>query len=183
MQHIEPRRAATATFRSDMREPSKNPDEDLSTPHGRLKWARARAGYASAAKFADAHGITEVTYRAHESGVNGIRAKVAQRYGPLLNISWSWLLSGVGSPDDQDAVFDRTAMKDAIAGVVGALKREKIELAPGALADLVLFVYDDLIQRGGGSEEQAQTRSPSLVTAMASNIIRVARGLRKRDPS
>lgn len=165
-----------------MTEPAKNTD-DLTTPHGRLRWARIRAGYKSAAKFAEAFGITEVTYRAHESGVNGIRAKVAQHYGPLLGISWSWLLSGSGSPDDKDALFDRAAMKDAIAGVVGALKREKIELDPAALADLVLFVYDDLLERAAGSDEQAQTRGPSIVSAMASNIIRVARGLRKRDHS
>lgn len=60
----------------------------------RLKYARIKAGFKSAAKFSAEHDILEVTYRAHENGTRGLTSHAAQKYAKLLNISLDWLLSG-----------------------------------------------------------------------------------------
>jgi hypothetical protein len=62
----------------------------------RLRAARRRAGFASAAAAARAFGWSEVTYRAHENGLRGIRATVAEHYAVRLNVSLAWLLTGEG---------------------------------------------------------------------------------------
>ncbi len=62
----------------------------------RLRAARRRAGFASAAVAARTFGWSEVTYRAHENGLRGIRATVAEHYAAHLNVSLAWLLTGEG---------------------------------------------------------------------------------------
>lgn len=62
----------------------------------RLRAARRRAGFASAAAAARAFGWSEVTYRAHENGLRGIRSAVAEHYAARLNVSLAWLLTGEG---------------------------------------------------------------------------------------
>lgn len=69
----------------------------MDTPGNRLRHLRAKAGYASAADFARAHGIEAVTYRKHESGDNGIRPDVAERYGKILGSPAAWILYGDGN--------------------------------------------------------------------------------------
>jgi phage repressor protein C with HTH and peptisase S24 domain len=65
------------------------------TPHGRLEWARRRAGYDSAAEFAKAIGIHPTTYRAYENGQNGF-AKLAPTIAKRLGVGIEWLLEGDG---------------------------------------------------------------------------------------
>jgi phage repressor protein C with HTH and peptisase S24 domain len=72
-------------------------DFDLDTAHGRLGWARVRAGYADKAEFADAAGVNKTTYRAYENGQNGF-AKLAASFGRLLGVSAEWLLDGGEEP-------------------------------------------------------------------------------------
>lgn len=66
------------------------------SPSDRLRVAREKAGYDSAAAFTEAHGITESTYRSHENGTRGLTMAAAKQYAPLLGVEWLWLLEGTG---------------------------------------------------------------------------------------
>ncbi|WP_158010799.1 helix-turn-helix domain-containing protein [Tardibacter chloracetimidivorans] len=74
---------------------------DLTTPWGRLEWARERAGYKTAADFARKVRVRPVTYRAYEAGQNGY-AKRAAEFAKKLNVSAGWLLSGGPQPSEAD---------------------------------------------------------------------------------
>ena len=73
----------------------------MKTAAERLKWARRESGYDSAADFARRHGLTEVTYRAHENGLRGLSERTDRRYAAALRgANWVWLLTGTGEPFD-----------------------------------------------------------------------------------
>jgi hypothetical protein len=69
-------------------------------PHDRLKKARERAGFESAAAFARADardiGISESGYRHLENGTRPLRIHHAKRFAKLLGapVTWLWLLEG-----------------------------------------------------------------------------------------
>jgi SOS-response transcriptional repressor LexA len=58
----------------------------------RLKAAREKAGYSSAADAARAFGWTESAYRHHENGTRGFGADAAKRYGRAFKVKPGWLL-------------------------------------------------------------------------------------------
>ena len=60
----------------------------------RLKAARERAGFPTAAAAAEAFGWPVSTYRSHENGHRGFPAKRAERYASAFRISPEWLLYG-----------------------------------------------------------------------------------------
>lgn len=72
-------------------------DEELDTPHGRLRWARKRAGFESAAAFSEVVDIGAVTYRAYENGQIGF-SKHAPLFGRKLGVTGDWLVSGGPPP-------------------------------------------------------------------------------------
>ncbi|MBO6758300.1 MAG: helix-turn-helix transcriptional regulator [Roseibium sp.] len=63
-------------------------------PNERLKHARVKAGFRSAAAAADAMGMRASTYQAHENGNRNFDADDAKRYGRVFGISPEWLLFG-----------------------------------------------------------------------------------------
>jgi len=67
-------------------------------PHQRLGLARTKAGYETAADAARAFGWSPITYRAHESGLRGLRRDAAGRYAAAFGVSEAWLLTGEGAP-------------------------------------------------------------------------------------
>lgn len=70
-------------------------DVDLDTIGGRLRYARAKAGFRSAAEFADRLDMPYSTYVAHENGVaKGFKAASAARYAKALKVEVNWLLFG-----------------------------------------------------------------------------------------
>lgn len=73
-------------------------DDDLTTPHGRLQWARKRAGFATAVDAARRLGVKEVTYQAHEDGRGTI--KNLPDYYKVFRVSLEWLMTGKGDPND-----------------------------------------------------------------------------------
>lgn len=74
----------------------------------RLKLARERAGFATAAEAAQRFGWRESTYFGHENGSRGVRPDVASRYARAFRVSSSWLLYGEGEPGTPDiATIDR----------------------------------------------------------------------------
>lgn len=68
-------------------------DIDLDSPGGRLKHARAQAGYAEAADFAKRMGLKAVTYRAYENNQNGFH-KYADQFADALGVTGKWLMRG-----------------------------------------------------------------------------------------
>lgn len=61
----------------------------------RLRLAREKAGYRSAAKAAEAMGIPYGTYSVHENGSRGFRNSL-ERYAQFYRVSIEWLLTGRG---------------------------------------------------------------------------------------
>lgn len=57
----------------------------------RLKEARIDAGYASAAKAAEAMGVRPSTYQAHENGSRGFKRESVIRYARFFKVSLPWL--------------------------------------------------------------------------------------------
>lgn len=68
-------------------------DTDLESTGGRLKWARAQAGFATATDFAKRFGYNPTSYRAYENNQNGF-AKIAHELADRLGVSAKWLLKG-----------------------------------------------------------------------------------------
>lgn len=80
-------------------------------PWQRLKSARERAGFESAADAARAFGWSEITYRHHENGTRNIPKPRALTYARGLRVSPEWLMFGT-----QDA----TRKAVPLVGHVGA---------------------------------------------------------------
>lgn len=70
---------------------------DLSSPAGRLRWARDRAGFKNQADLANLVKIRDITYRAYENGQNGF-AKHAALFARTLGVTAEWLLEGGRTP-------------------------------------------------------------------------------------
>lgn len=88
---------------------------------GRLRAAREKAGYPSAADAARAFGWTESAYRHHENGTRAFGADAASRYGRAFKTNPGWLLglenvdSGPPARSQQD---DRLVVNGSVeAGV------------------------------------------------------------------
>ncbi len=71
----------------------------------RLRASRIRAGYSSAARFAERIGVSDVTYRSHENGLRGLPYETAARYARALRISLAWLLTGEGAAEGVDLAY------------------------------------------------------------------------------
>lgn len=83
---------------------------DLDSAFGRLRWAREKAGFKSAADFAAAVRIPAVTYRAYENGQNGY-FKHAPDFAAKLGVSSEWLMRGGPAPDVQPNHLVRTEVR------------------------------------------------------------------------
>jgi phage repressor protein C with HTH and peptisase S24 domain len=90
--------------------------------HDRLRWARKRAGYASAADAARALKLPYGTYSGHENSGRGIPRDSIVRYAKKFKVRGDWLLTGEGRPDI-DLV--------QIVGIAGAGPRGEIDFSYG----------------------------------------------------
>ena len=69
----------------------------MTEPHPRLRSARIRAGYETAAEFArEFEGIEEGTYQSHENGTRALSIDAAKRYAAAFgeDVTWQWLMFG-----------------------------------------------------------------------------------------
>lgn len=83
---------------------------DLQTQHGRLRWARERAGYGSIRAAAIAFGFNENTYKSHEQGIRqaeGLKTKHLEKYARAFKVSQAWLATGTGDPIRPDLTTDQ----------------------------------------------------------------------------
>jgi transcriptional regulator with XRE-family HTH domain len=69
----------------------------MEKPGDRLRKAREWARYESAAKAAEAMGISTPTYQGHENNSRGL-GRNATRYANFFGVSLTWLLTGRGDP-------------------------------------------------------------------------------------
>jgi hypothetical protein len=76
--------------------------DDLSTPHGRLKYAREKAGYRYASDFVLSIDTAQSTYSLHEAGKRRLSAEKAKIYADGFgNCTAGWILfGGPGAPGD-----------------------------------------------------------------------------------
>lgn len=79
---------------------------ELREPWERLRWARFKAGYERAIDAAESLGMLPVTYRTYERepgrpGARGFDHELAIRFARKFKVSWTWLLTGQGSPDEK----------------------------------------------------------------------------------
>lgn len=70
---------------------------DNQSTAARLRLARERAGFKTAADALERFGWKQSTYLAHENGQNGIRPDKAKLYADAFKVSVGWLLSGEDS--------------------------------------------------------------------------------------
>lgn len=133
---------------------------ELDSPHERLAWARARAGYSDKADFAKAAGVNPTTYRAYENGQNGF-AKLAAQFAKRLGVSAEWLLEGGPAPGNEppsrlpDERRDASASDDTVEIVALDLS---LSMGPGTLIEE--FVEAEPV-RFDLALIQAITRTPS----------------------
>lgn len=62
----------------------------------RLRWARRRAGHATAADAARVHGWSPAAYRHHENGTTGFRPERGAEYARAYSVPLEWLMVGTG---------------------------------------------------------------------------------------
>ncbi len=86
----------------------------------RLKDARTKAGFASAAEAAQRFGWQEPAYRHHENGTRGFGADSAKKYGRAFKVKPGWLLGIDGNsalPDAGDGPDELVVNGSVAAGV------------------------------------------------------------------
>ena len=71
------------------------------TPGDRLKIARERAGYGSAASAAEAMGVPKPSYGQYENGTRGITVAKARRFARFFRVAPEWVLYGKGDNPNQ----------------------------------------------------------------------------------
>jgi phage repressor protein C with HTH and peptisase S24 domain len=104
----------------------------MSAKNERLKEAREKAGYTSAAAAARAFGWGEAGYRHHENGTRDYGDEEAQRYARAFKRPAEWLLWGKGKPKDIATV---RARQIALVGYVSA-GAETYFVPPGQLGEV-----------------------------------------------
>lgn len=71
----------------------------MNTAAQRLRWARQKAGFKTAADAVRAFGWTKTTYADHENGHRNPSRTAAIRYGSAYKVPWAWILEGGHLPD------------------------------------------------------------------------------------
>lgn len=125
----------------------------------RLRKARMKAGYKSAAKAAAALGMPISTYSAHENGQNGFSAEWAQKYARRFGVTAAWLLVDetepsrvpIGEEFPDDPSPDEPATIGSETGVRGVPRdgSAQIDVTSGLGAGGVTIVSDGVPGHGG----------------------------------
>lgn len=115
--------------------------DDLNEPHERLRWARirwqeARGISSDAGAAAESMGLNKHTYRAYERSPDASKHipldhQRAIQFGRKFGVSWIWLLTGEGSPEEVDQLTPNERR------IIDAL-REAPEARQAAAADAIV---------------------------------------------
>ncbi len=103
---------------------------------GRLRFAREKAGYETAADATEARGWTYSTYASHENGSRGIPRDKIRLYARAFKVNPLWLLTGEGNPDvpRYAGIIGRIGAGACIISVDGAQDLGEVQI-PAALDD------------------------------------------------
>lgn len=105
----------------------------------RLKQARIRAGYPTAAAAAAALKMHPQNWANHEAKRRQIREHNAREYAKKLKISWQWLLTGQDITDGRKVPLAGVVGAGAQVHAIGAQDLDFIDAPPGADDDDVAF--------------------------------------------
>lgn len=104
----------------------------------RLRRARERAGYKTAADFCRANDLPESTYRSHENGTRGLLPPQARLYARRLGTTMSWLLEGKDSDDIEADYLAIPAVKMTAEIMFEAVRDGRYrQIEPVILADML----------------------------------------------
>ncbi|WP_063292053.1 XRE family transcriptional regulator [Pseudovibrio sp. Ad5] len=123
----------------------------------RLKIAREKAGFASAADAADALGIKVPTYTHHENGTRKPKADAIERYARFFGVTPTWLLFGKGNNETEST-----------ASTPSQLRRTAQILAP-----FTVPVFGSL---SGGGEDYLEATNEALDNIAAPQSLMSAEG-------
>lgn len=132
-------------------------DWRVKTPNERLRFAREKAGYATAVEAADALGVPRSTYIGHENGHRGFPAKQAPKYARKFKVSEEWLLYAKGGQEDplEPSADDLVRMLDE------ALDELPIELKRADLPRIVAPILHEQLTRFRADRVAARSRVAS----------------------
>lgn len=116
--------------------------EDLETAEGRLRWARKKAGYQSAALFAERIGMGAVTYRSYENGQVKF-AKHAVRFGKALGVGADWLIAGGAIPDGAERHLSTHAAAHVVASDLNIAMIRQVDITYAMGDGSVIADYPD----------------------------------------
>lgn len=77
---------------------------DMGDSNDRLRMARSKAGFKTAADAIKRFGWKETTYRSHENGQTPVPTEEAALYGRAYKVSPAWILTGEGRMEAQNLV-------------------------------------------------------------------------------
>lgn len=113
----------------------------MQTMGDRLRTARINANYESAAKAAEALGVSASTYRAHENGQNDYSPEEAERYARKFGANAGYLLTGqASSASEIKSIAKATTDKQNYIVRLWELFGEAMKLEPGDLEQVVDLV-------------------------------------------
>lgn len=135
-------------------------DADMNELPLRLRQARIRAGYKSAAEAARRLAMPYGTYSGHENGNRGFKTEDLIKYSRVFNVSLSWLIDGIGEPEPSDSIENAFIQ---MIGSVGTLPNGEVELSSPDKSHPVVrmdyFPEDSAIVRVSGSTARNFVRS------------------------
>lgn len=113
----------------------------MQTMGDRLRTARINANYESAARAAEALGVSASTYRAHENGQNDYSPEEAERYARKFGANAGYLLTGqASSASEIKSIAKATTDKQNYIVRLWELFGEAMKLEPGDLEQVVDLV-------------------------------------------
>ncbi len=110
----------------------------------RLREARIRAGFRSAAAAAQAFGWAVSFYCSHENGHRGVKLNTLERYARAFHVDRLWLL--LGSSPEHGAKIDAVRLCDAIDAVEQGILAATFKPSRQQYAALIAVAYESFAQ-------------------------------------
>lgn len=155
-------------------------DGEMNEMSDRLRQARLKAGFTSAAKASDAMGLKASTYRAHENGQNEFDKDEARFYARRLGCDFFWLLTGIPqgeiSEDRQREIAASLDADDIDDTVLDPVSIPEIDLRAGAGAGGVELVSSTASENGYSISADAIRDRWSMPESFTRGELRMAPG-------